>query len=138
MLYQQSVVSDMRTLVSPIPGPGGWAAQATAAYKRRNKQGASGLQAQLASRLTSLTGGKVAAGSVWADDAGEMAMAKLDGHTFRLRGEELTLLRSCKYCGIPSFDSPSIRTVEDLGRALAWEPYCQACEPDDEDWSYSW
>lgn len=138
MLYQQTAASDTRRLVSSTPGPGAWAAKATEAYNRRNKERASGQQAQLASLLISLTGHEVVPGSTWADGAGPMAMAKLDGHTFCLRGEELTLLRSCAYCGVRSFNSPRLRTVEDLGRALVWEPCCDGCEPDDEDWSYSW
>ncbi len=138
MLYQQSAISDIPTLMSSMPSPGAWAADATAAYKRLTEESTAGARAQLASLLISLTGHEVTAGSIWADGEGRIAMAKLDGHTFCLRGEELTLLRSCTYCGVRSFNSPRLRTVEDLGRALAWEPCCDGCEPDDEDWSYSW
>ncbi len=138
MLYQQTTASDVQTLPSSIPGPRAWAASATAAYKRLAQEKTSVLQAQLASLLLSLTGHEVMAGSKWADGVGRMAMAKLDGHTFCLRGGELTLLRKCTYCGVRSFDSSSIHTVEDLGRALAWEPCCEGCELEDEDWSYSW
>ncbi len=138
MLYQQSAAPDVRTLASSMPTPTSWTENATVVYKRLVEEKTSGQQAEIAALLISLTGHEVMAASIWADGVGRMAMAKLDGHTFCLRGEELTLLRKCTYCGVRSFDSPSIRTMEDLGRALAWEPCCEGCEPEDEDWSYSW
>ncbi len=138
MLYQQSATSEIRTLASSAPGPGAWAQHAIAAYKRLVEERTSGLQAQLASLLLSLTGHQVMPGPIWADGAGRTAVAKLDGHTFRLGDGKLSLLRPCNYCGVSQFESPGIRTVEDLGWALSWEPCCEGCEPDDEDWSYSW
>ncbi|MDP9382882.1 MAG: hypothetical protein M3Q29_22640 [Chloroflexota bacterium] len=138
MLSQQSPASNVTVLTASIPSPSARMANAIAAYQRLAAEETSGLQRQITSLLLSLTGQEAAAGCIWADGGGRMAVAKLDGHTFCLRGEELTLLRSCAYCGVQSFNSPSIRTVEDLGRALSWEPRCKGCEPDDEDWSYSW
>ncbi len=138
MLHQQNATSDVGAMTASIPQPDGWMANAITAYKRWGEEETSDLQRQITSRLLSLTGQEAMTGSIWTDGVGRMAMAKLAGHTFCLRGEQLTLLRSCTYCGVRSFNSPSIRTLEDLGRALTWESCCEGCEPDDEDWSYSW
>lgn len=138
MLYQQSTASDVVAMTASIPKPDGWMANAITAYRRLGEEETPDLQAQLASLLLHLIGHEAMAASIWVDAGGRMAVAKLDDHTFCVRGEELPLLRSCTYCGMGSFNSVRIRTVEDLGRALTWEPRCQGCEPDDEDWSYSW
>ncbi len=138
MVYQQSTAADVMAPSASILGTKPWREHSIAAYRKSRSQQGSDIRGHLVSLLLSLTGPEATTESIWADDSGRTAVARIDGHTFHLGDGKLSLLRPCNYCGVSQFESPGIRTVEDLGRALSWEPCCEGCEPDDEDWSYSW
>jgi hypothetical protein len=66
--------------------------------------------------------------------AGHMAVAGVDGVTFRLHHSRLVLARTCDYCGTGLFESPTISSCSDLGYALAdWRPPPEDCEGYSED-----
>lgn len=88
------------------------------------------LQTDLAARLLVLTGRSLRSENIYVDSDGRLAVAGVDGETFRLhRQDGLVLVRPCAYCGTGTFESPRIIDRVDLGYALlAWHPLHEDCE----------
>ncbi len=58
-----------------------------------------------------------------------LAVASVDGVTFRLHHRSLVLVHMCAYCWTGHFESPKISSLSDLGYALsAWRPLHEDCE----------
>ncbi|MGH3086059.1 MAG: hypothetical protein ACRDSJ_01920 [Rubrobacteraceae bacterium] len=107
-----------------------WRTRAVEEYERSVPARRAGLRTELAARLLALTGRWIPPDDVYADVEGRMAVANLDGDTFRLhRDGGLTLSRPCAYCGTGRFESPEINDPMDLGYALSiWKPMHEDCE----------
>lgn len=109
-----------------------WRDDAIAAAHRAAVEAVLSLRAELAARVSRLTGIPVAPDLVYADNIAGIATVTVDGATFRLAQGRLTLLRPCAACGTGQFASPSINGIADLGRALdAWDPLHDDCQPED-------
>jgi len=109
-----------------------WQSRAIAAYRQQPACTAEMLQAELAARLQCLTGQAPDPQAIYVDCDAEMAVARLDGAVFRLRGQCLRLVRPCPSCGLGHYESAPIDTVAELGYALgAWQPPCANCQPED-------
>jgi hypothetical protein len=108
----------------------GWQVQAIEEYEHSLPAERAGLREELAARILLLTGQRVAPDNAYADANGRMAVAGIDGATFRLyRGGGLVVAQSCAYCGTGHFESPRISSVADLGYALGtWRPLHEDCE----------
>ena len=90
------------------------------------------LRWDLSARIFALTGRHVSPPRIYTD--GHVAVAGVDGATFRLYHGSLMLVRTCAYCGTGRFESPEIGNFSDLGYALsAWEPLHEDCEGYSED-----
>jgi hypothetical protein len=109
-----------------------WRTRAIAANQQTEPDAIATLRAELAIRIRSLTGCTTELESIAVDPDTRTATAVMDGAVFRLVGRDLTLLRPCAYCGTGQFASPAIRSLADLGHALAvWEPLHKDCQPQD-------
>jgi hypothetical protein len=114
-----------------------WQEVAIAAYQQSQEHAGFALPAELATRLRALTGRVVAPETIYVDRDAGLATTVVDGVVFRLRREQLSLLRPCVQCGIGHFESPALASRADLGYALnAWQPLCAHC-PAEED-SVNW
>jgi len=111
----------------------GWQARATEEHERSLPLERAELREELATRILMLTGQRVSPEEAYADAYGRMAVAGVDGTTFRLyRNGGLVVVRSCAYCGTGHFESPRISSVADLGFALGtWRPLHEDCEDND-------
>jgi len=107
-----------------------WKTLAVEEYERSLPDKRARLRTDLAARLLGLTGRPISLERVYVDSGGRLAVAGVDGETFRLhRQDGLVLVRPCAYCGTGSFDSPRITDRLDLGYALlAWHPLHEDCE----------
>ena len=111
---------------------GDWRARSVATYERTQRQALDVLPAALAARVRALTGRAIAPESIFVDRDADLATAVVDGAVFRMRSQQVVLLRPCAECGIGHFESPALATQSDLGYALsAWEPRCPHCQPED-------
>lgn len=110
-----------------------WHVQALEKYERSLPAERAELREELATRILVLTGLRVSPEDAYADASGRMAVAGVDGTTFRLyRGGDLVVVRSCAYCGTGRFESPQISDVADFGYALGvWRPLHEDCEDHD-------
>ncbi|HWQ11423.1 MAG TPA: hypothetical protein VNL77_01415 [Roseiflexaceae bacterium] len=116
-----------------------WRAAAVEAYRQTKDHDRAVLRADLASRILTLTGRRVAAEQIVSDDASRSATAAVDGVVFQLRSGVLTIVRPCGGCALGTYSSPPIASRADLGYALMdWEPRCPSCLPEDEDEDRSW
>jgi len=116
-----------------IAQAGDWRARAVEEYERTLPNGRFELRAEFAARVLALKELCVPPEDVYTDTQGRLAVAGIDGTTFRLHrhGEAraLVLVRPCAYCGTGHFESPEIETRADLGYALsAWTPLHEDCE----------
>src|SRR5215207_1494688 len=104
-----------------------WQAAAVGEYERSLPTRHADLRTQFAARILALTGRQISSEEIYTD--GRLAVAGVDGVTFRLRHSDLVLVRTCTYCGTGHFESPEIKDLADLGYALsAWLPLHEDCE----------
>jgi len=97
------------------------------------------LQRRLADRLFALTAFVAPTEAIITDAAGQSASTMVDGVQFRLRGDELMIVRPCAHCGTGRFASEPLERPADLDYALAvWAPYHRECEPQDPPDDVSW
>ena len=90
------------------------------------------LAVALATRIYTLAGRAIAPESVFVDHEAGLAVAVVDGVTFRMRRGQVTILRACRECGAGRVESQPLVTRADLGYALSvWEPRCTGCEEED-------
>jgi hypothetical protein len=108
----------------------GWQVRAIEEYELSLPAERAGLREELAARILLLTGQRVPPDDAYADANGRLAVAGMDGTTFRLyRGGGLVVARSCAYCGTGHFESPRLSSVADLGYAqVTWQPLHEDCE----------
>ncbi len=110
----------------------GWQARAVREYGRSLPARRTRLRTDLAARILKLTGQRITSDEIYVDATGSMALAGVDGTTFRLyRYGGLVVVRSCAYCETGHFESPQITDLADLGYALsdsAWRPLHEDCE----------
>ena len=115
-----------------------WRQRAIHAFQAAEHHAPAALQAELAERIAHLTGQRIRPDTIYVNPAARLAVANVDGLTFRLQRHALVLVRPCVHCGVVQFESDPIVTIADVGHALlAWEPACPGCEPDDSaEWLY--
>jgi hypothetical protein len=108
----------------------GWHSRAVEKYERTFTKERARLRTDLSARLLGLTGTPIPEEHVHVDASGRLAVAGVDGETFRLyRQDGIVLVRPCDYCGTGRFESPKINDRADLGYALqAWRPLHDDCE----------
>jgi hypothetical protein len=108
----------------------GWRSRAVEEYERSLPQERARLRTDLAAQLLGLTGMPIPQENAYVDASGRLAVAGVDGETFRLyRQDGIVLMRPCTYCGTGRFESPKIKDRTDLGYALqAWRPLHEDCE----------
>jgi hypothetical protein len=108
----------------------GWQTRAVEEYEQSFPDKRTQLRKDLAGQLLGLTGRPLPLENVYVDADGSLAVAGVDGETFRLyRQDGLVLVRPCAHCGTGSFESPKITDRADLGYALlAWCPLHEDCE----------
>jgi hypothetical protein len=111
-------------------GEAQWQARAAEAYERCLPDMRAQMRMDLAAQLLGLTGKPLPPENVYLDAGGWLAVAGVDGETFRLyRQDGLVLVRPCAHCGTGSLESPRITDRVDLGYALlAWLPLHEDCE----------
>ncbi len=115
-----------------IGAPGAWQSRAIAAYRRSEPAIITDTRNEMIAQFMALTGCAILPESIFVNPATRTATTVMDGAIFRLVGRDLSLLRPCSYCGTGQFASPTIRSVADLGYALAdWEPLHDDCQPED-------
>ncbi len=128
----RSVTIGQPTVQAPADRASDWQAHAVAAYQQTQRDQAVAMPQTLAARIHALTGRTIALDAIFVDAAAGLATAVLDGEVFRLRGQQVVILRSCSECGNEHFESPPLTTRADLGYALsAWQPLCAHCQPED-------
>lgn len=107
--------------------PLGWQAAAVGEYERSWPDRHAELRADLCARILELTGRLIASERIYTD--GNLAVADVEGVTFRLYHRNLVLVRTCTYCETGHFESPEISSISDLGYALsAFRPLHEDCE----------
>ena len=132
MYNRASVQTTPRPNLRVISRPQTWHSRAVEAYRQAEGDQIATLQVEMVSRIAALIRRNVEVGSVYVDRSEQTATVAVDGFVFRLRRGELVLLRPCSECGIGRYESPSIRTLADLGYALsAWQPACVSCQAED-------
>jgi len=82
----------------------GWQAAAIAEYEQSWLIRHADLQTDLSTRILALTGQRISPLEIYTD--GRLAVAGVNGVTFRLHHGDLVLMRPCTYCGTGSFESP--------------------------------
>jgi hypothetical protein len=107
--------------------PLSWQAAAVGEYEQSLPVRHADLRTQLAARILALTGQQISSEEIYSD--GCLAVAGVDGVTFRLHHDSLMQVRPCTYCGTGQFEGPKISSLSDLGYALsAWRPLHEDCE----------
>ncbi len=90
------------------------------------------MRRDLASRVQTLTGHRVASQAIYADAMNQVAVTTMDGIVFKLVKDNLVILRSCVQCGCCQFASMPITNRAELGYVLTeWEPRCPNCQAED-------
>jgi hypothetical protein len=118
--------------VSPVQSPADWQARAISSYRHAQRQALTALPELLATRVSELTGRSVDPEDVFVDLDAELATVVVDDVVFRVRNQQVVVLRSCIECGIERFESAPLWSRADLGYALsAWQPHCRTCQPED-------
>ncbi|HEX9039085.1 MAG TPA: hypothetical protein VF808_19035 [Ktedonobacterales bacterium] len=116
-----------------------WQVASLRTYAQETGVNGAHLRAELAARVSSLTGCAIPASAITADLTARRATGALNGVVFQLQGHTLILLRRCAHCGAGHFTSPPIESRSDLGYALAaWMPYHPDCAPADPPDDVSW
>ena len=109
-----------------------WQQRAAQAYWQTEREAASAMQIELAARIAALTTRTIRSEWIDVDHVARTATVAVDGVIFRLRGQELILLRPCSQCTVGQFESPAVQTLADLGYVLStWLPPCVNCQPED-------
>jgi hypothetical protein len=107
--------------------PSSWQAAAVGEYEISLPARHAEMRTDLSARILALTGRQISPREIYTD--GSLAVAGIDGVTFRLHHHSLLLVRTCTYCGTGHFESPDISNLSDLGYALsAWRPLHEDCE----------
>jgi hypothetical protein len=108
----------------------GWRSRAVEEHERSLPEERARLRTDLAARLLKLTGMPIPQENAYVDASGRLAVAGVEGETFRLyRQDGIVLVRPCDYCGTGMFESPKINDRADLGYALLdWRPLHEDCE----------
>ncbi|HJQ28585.1 MAG TPA: hypothetical protein VJ827_04550 [Rubrobacter sp.] len=107
--------------------PFSWQAAAVGEYEISLPTRHAELRKDLSARILALTGRQISPREIYTD--GCLAVAGVDGVTFRLHHHVLVLMRSCSYCGTGQFEGPEISSISDLGYALSdWRPLHEDCE----------
>ena len=107
--------------------PFSWQAVAVGEYEISLPARHAEMRTELSARILALTGRQISPREIYTD--GSMAVAGVDGVTFRLHHHSLLLVRTCTYCGTGHFESPEISSLSDLGYAMsAWRPLHEDCE----------
>lgn len=107
--------------------PFNWQDAAVGEYETSLPTRHAGLRTDLSARILALTGRHISPREIYTD--GNLAVAGVDGVTFRLHHQSLVLVRTCTYCGTGHFEGPEIGSLSDLGYALsAWRPLHEDCE----------
>jgi len=115
-----------------LAGQLGWQAHAVAAYQHLNAQAGASARSELALRVRQLTGRAIDSRAIYVDHDTHIAVVSVDGVLFRLRRQQLVLVRPCPCCGLGQYESAPIASAADLGFALgAWQPHCANCLPED-------
>ncbi len=115
-----------------------WREEAVAACRQAELQCTDKPRQDLARGILELTGQVVDTRSIYHDRETRTATAVVGGVVFRLRRGDLFLLRPCVYCGVRRFESFPVHDLADIGHALSvWEPRCEGCDLEDEDWTHS-
>lgn len=105
----------------------GWQVAAVGEYEHSLPSRYASLRADLSARILALTGRQISPEEIYTN--GRLAVAGVDGVTFRLHHSDLMLVRTCTYCGTGHFESPKISSLSDIGYALsAWRPLHEDCE----------
>lgn len=113
----------------PIPE---WQHRVCQAYTQRSCDAAQRLKATLEARIREMLDTTPDPYTYYVDPAIPLAQARVDGLLFRLRGEQLLLVRGCVSCGLGLFESIPLREAVDLGYALTdWHPLHPDCAPED-------
>jgi hypothetical protein len=119
--------------------PCAWRAAALETYALDTGVDGAHLRAELATRVSTLTGCAIPDSTIPADSAARRPTAMIDGVVFQLQGHTLVVLRHCGHCGTGFFESLPIESRSDLGYALgAWTPYHPDCMPTDPPDDASW
>lgn len=113
-----------------------WQQRAQAAYQQAEADTISRIQREFARRIALLIDYEPQPQSIYVNLASGTATARVDSITFRLHGNDLTIIRPCAGCGLGQFESLVITSLEDLGGVLTmWQPRCPQCpEEDPNDW----
>ncbi|HEX6711589.1 MAG TPA: hypothetical protein VF068_14765 [Rubrobacter sp.] len=107
--------------------PFSWQAAAVGEYEISLPARHDEMRTDLSARILALTGRQISPREIYTD--GSLAVAGVDGVTFRLHHHSLLLVRTCTYCGTGHFESPEISNLSDLGYALsAWRALHEDCE----------
>lgn len=97
------------------------------------------MRRQLAKRVFALTGRVLQERAIVENVAAQRVSALVDGVLFRLRGNELVIVRPCAYCGTGHFESAAIASRADLGyKLVTWKPFHDECAPSDPSDDVSW
>jgi hypothetical protein len=111
-----------------------WQERAILRFQRRQVEEIAALQTEFARRIQLLTGRSIEPYTIYVNSEERHAVVTIDGVTFRLRGNDLALLRPCAYCAVGQFESPPLHTTMDFGHALSvWQPRHRDCETSDPD-----
>jgi hypothetical protein len=111
---------------------GSWQARTVRAYRLSREGEARTLGAELAERVGTLTGCRVAPASVVVDGDARVAFLALDGVRFRLQRHDVVLLRACAHCATGEFASGPLASEGDVGHALSvWRPLHHQCDVED-------
>lgn len=106
-----------------------WQDRALAAY-RLSLPDAPELRLKLAAAVYAVAGRAVETDAVLVDPEGRAAFARVDDVLFRWADGRLSILRPCAHCGLGTFVSRPLRSVDDLGFALGdWQPHHDECRP---------
>lgn len=104
-----------------------WQAAAVAACRRSELQDIVKLQCDLAGRALEFTGEAVDFHSIYVDRDARSGCIEATCSWY-----------APVHCGSRRFESAAVRDLVNLRYALSvWEPRCEACAPEDEDWSHS-
>jgi len=107
--------------------PFSWQAAAVGEYEHSLPTRHAELRTDLSARILALTGRQISPQEIYTD--GSLAVAGVDGVTFRLHHHSLVLVRTCTYCGTGHFEGPKMSSLSDLGYALStWRPLHEDCE----------
>lgn len=92
------------------------------------------LKVEMSRRIEAIMNYKPLPENIYVNPVTLTATFVFDGLLFHLEGErmELFLVRQCAYCGTGEFRSMPLKSLADLGQAIAiWEPLHACCRSED-------